>query len=40
MGLAVTSVQNLLELRDLGFFKNSNSVCEMGSQELMLKKMI
>ena len=38
MGLVLTSVQNLLELRDLGFFKNSNSVCEMGSQELMLKK--
>ena len=38
MGLGLTAVQNTLELYKLGYLKNSNSVIEIGSQELHLKK--
>ena len=38
MGLGLAAVQNTLELHNLGYFKNSNSVIEIGSQELHLKK--
>jgi hypothetical protein len=37
MGLNVGSIQNLLELHGLGYFKNSSSVCEIGSQEIHVK---
>ena len=38
MGLGIASVQNILELYNLGYLKNSKSIIEMGSQELHLKK--
>ena len=38
MGLGVGSVQNILELYKFGYFKNSSSVIEIGSQELHLTK--
>ena len=38
MGLGVATVQSLLELHRLDYFKNSNSVMEIGAQELHLKK--
>ena len=38
MGLGIAAVQNTLELHNLGYFKNSKSVLEIGSQELQLKK--
>jgi len=38
MGLGMSSLQNLLELNNLGYFKNSKSIIEMGSQELHIKK--
>jgi hypothetical protein len=38
VGLGIASVQNILELHNLGYLKNSNSVIEIGSQELHLKK--
>ena len=34
MGLSLANIQNILELKNLGYFKNSNSVIEIGSQEL------
>ena len=34
MGLGIGAVQNILELNNLGYFKNSNSTIEIGSQEL------
>jgi SAM-dependent methyltransferase len=37
MGLGIAAVQNTLELWQQGFFKNTNKVFEMGSQELHLK---
>ena len=36
MGLGVGAVQNILELNNLGYFKNSKSVIEIGSQNLHL----
>tara|TARA_Y100000590_G_scaffold307044_1_gene346562 strand:+ start:1438 stop:2337 length:900 start_codon:yes stop_codon:yes gene_type:complete len=38
MGLSIAAIQNTLEMYNLGYFKNSSSVFEMGSQELHLKK--
>ena len=38
MGLGIGSIQNILELYKFGYFKNSSSVIEIGSQELHLKK--
>ena len=38
MGLAIAAVQNTLELYNLGYFKKAESVMEIGSQELHLKK--
>jgi hypothetical protein len=38
MGLAMATVQNTLELYNLGYFKKAESVMEIGSQELHLKK--
>ena len=38
MGLGLAAVTNYLELHSLGYFKNSKSICEIGSQELHLKK--
>ena len=38
MGIGIASVQNLLELHNLGFFKDKKKVIEIGSQELHLKK--
>ena len=38
MGLGLAPIQNILELKSLGYFKDMNSVLEMGSQELHLKK--
>lgn len=40
MGLGPATVQVTLELHNLGYFKKSSSVIEIGSQELHLKKMI
>ena len=37
MGLGVASIQNILELKNLGYFKDLNSVMEIGSQEIHLK---
>ena len=37
MGIGISSIQNLLELHNLGFFKKSNSVLEIGSQELHIQ---
>ncbi len=34
MGIGISSVQNLLELYDLGYLKNANNVLEIGSQEV------
>tara|TARA_B100000795_G_scaffold230670_1_gene188188 strand:+ start:517 stop:801 length:285 start_codon:yes stop_codon:yes gene_type:complete len=36
MGLGVGAVQNILELNNLGYFKNSKNVIEIGSQNLHL----
>ena len=36
MGLGIGAVQNILELNNLGYFKNSNSTIEIGSQDLHL----
>ena len=36
MGLGIGAVQNILELNNLGYFKNSNSTIEIGSQQLHL----
>ena len=38
MGISIAAVQNTLELHNLGYFKNSKKVIEIGSQELHLKK--
>ena len=38
MGLGVAPIQNILELKNLGYFKNMESVLEIGSQELHMKK--
>ena len=38
MGLSIAAIQNTLEMYNLGYFKNSSSVFEIGSQELHLKK--
>ena len=38
MGLGLGTVQIALELHNLGYFKKSSSVVEIGSQELHLKK--
>ena len=38
MGLAIAAIQNTLELYQQGFFSNTKSVIEMGSQELHLKE--
>jgi len=38
MGIDIKTIQHLLELKNLGYFKNSSSVCEIGSQELHIKK--
>ena len=40
MGLKLVPIQNILELKSLGYFKDMDSVLEIGSQELDLKKMI
>ena len=37
MGLGIAVIQNLLELKKLGFLKNINNVIELGSQELYLQ---
>ena len=37
MGLGISSIQNLLELKQLGYLDGCKSVFEMGSQELHLK---
>ena len=34
MGLGLSSIQNFLELKNLGYLKESNSIIEIGSQEL------
>ena len=39
MGLGTASIKLYLELYQRGVFKNSESVIEMGSQELHLKKL-
>ena len=36
MGLGIGAVQNILELNNLGYFKNSNNTIEIGSQNLHL----
>ena len=38
MGLGIAAVQNYLELYNLSYLKNSKSICDIGSQELHLKK--
>ncbi len=38
MGLGVAAIQNILELNNLGYFKNLKNVVEIGSQELHLTK--
>ena len=38
MGIDIKTIQHLLELKNLGYFKNSSSVCDIGSQELHIKK--
>tara|TARA_B100001971_G_C18197298_1_gene542298 strand:+ start:234 stop:1145 length:912 start_codon:yes stop_codon:yes gene_type:complete len=38
MGLTIGPIQNLLELHNLGYLKNFNSVCDIGSEELHIKK--
>jgi len=37
MGLNIAGIQNILELWQLGYLKNSKKIIEMGSQELHLK---
>ena len=37
MGIGIAAIQNILELNNLGYFKNKNFVLEIGSQELHLK---
>ena len=37
MGIGIAPIQNILELNNLGYFKNKNCVLEIGSQELHLK---
>lgn len=37
MGIGIASVQNILELNQLGYFKNMKNILEIGSQELHLK---
>ncbi len=34
MGIGISSIQNLLELYDLGYLKEANSILEIGSQEV------
>ena len=36
MGLGVSNIQNILELKNLGYLKDSDSIMEIGSQELHL----
>ena len=38
MGLGISAIQNFLELYNLGYLKNSNSVLDIGSQELHCTK--
>ena len=38
MGLGIASVQNILELYNLGYLKNSKSIMEIGSQEIQMHK--
>ena len=38
MGLGIATIQNTLELHNLGYLKNCKSIIEMGSQELHIKK--
>ena len=37
MGIGIASIQNILELNELGYFKNKDCILEIGSQELHLK---
>ena len=37
MGIGISSIQNLLELHNLGYLKDFNSVLEIGSQELHIQ---
>ena len=34
MGIGISSIQNILELYDLGYLKNTQSILEIGSQEV------
>jgi len=34
MGIGISSIQNMLELYDLGYLKNAQSILEIGSQEV------
>ena len=38
MGISISAVQNTLELYNLGYLKKANSIIEIGSQELIIKK--
>ena len=40
MGIGIAAAQILLELKNLGKFKDLKSVAEIGSQEIHLKKKI
>ena len=38
MGLGLSAIQNFIELYNLGYLKNSNSILDIGSQELHCTK--